>query len=355
MPASTEAGPLLAVVAPEDVDATHCVTGTVVVDRHKKDVRTLHAQVRYMTVLQTADQRRLRVSAHIADGTWASVYHVCEMDSSRFSALKVIPVEGSNVDSAYDNIELLRRLPHRNVVQYYSHFTLQVNGVRCLCIELEVCDNGTLISFLRVRAKHAWSMSVARVQDFASQLSCALAYIHDQGFLHGDLRPESVLVTADKVLKLTNFGSPRWMERSGLPRTITGGCKAYAPPEWMDSELPHRKLRAWETPLASYDMWSLGCVLSELVTLKLLRNDRHHWGTALASDPADLQGVSQEVAATHDGLFSPLLERLLDTDPEARMTASEALTELRGLHPRTTIPLVQLCMPFTRVITTPWA
>lgn len=37
---------------------------------------------------------------------------------------------------------------------------------------------------------------------------------------------------------------------------------------------------------------SLGCVLSELATLKLLRNDRHYLRTALAADLAGLEGVS---------------------------------------------------------------
>eukprot|EP00668_Euglena_longa_P042425 GGOE01056136.1.p1 GENE.GGOE01056136.1~~GGOE01056136.1.p1 ORF type:complete len:355 (+),score=101.33 GGOE01056136.1:77-1141(+) len=354
MPVDAPEVPCLAVALPEDVNVAHCVTGTVVVDQHRKDIRTLHSQLLNMMIIETPECR-LRIATHIADGTWSCVYHVCEEESGQSYALKVIPNEGTNVSSAYARIALVKKLSHSNVVKYHNHFARQYGGVSCLCIQMEYCSSGLLSDYIRVKAHHKSSLSATRVQDFATQLASALAYIHDQGFIHGDLRSANVLMEK-KQLKLMSFGSPLWLERRGLtPRCITGGCKAYAPPEWMDSEVPHRDLQEWEKPLSSYDMWSLGCVLSELVTLKLLRNDRHHWGTALASDPADLQGVSQEVAATHDGLFSPLLERLLDTDPEARMTASEALTELRGLHPRTTIPLVQLCMPFTRVITTPWA
>eukprot|EP00667_Euglena_gracilis_P006141 EG_transcript_6191 len=341
--------PCLAIVAPENVDAFHCVTGTVVVDRHVKDIEVLHSQLRCMTVLKTAD-RKLRIASHIADGTWASVYCVYEADSQQSSALKVIPIEGAHVESAYAAIELLKTLRHPNIVQYHNHFTLTINDVSCLCIQLDFCGKGTLVDYIRAKANQKTGLSAAQVRDFITQLASALAYIHDQGFLHGDLRPESVLVTREREqLKLTGFGSSLRIERRGLaPRTIVGGCKSYAPPEWMDSEVPHRKLRSWETPLPSYDMWSLGCVLSELVTLKLLRNDRHYLRTALAADPEGLQAIDREVAAAHSGVFSNLLRRLLDTDPDSRITAAEALDVLQALQPQKPSSLLaSFCRPFS--------
>eukprot|EP00668_Euglena_longa_P036919 GGOE01047497.1.p1 GENE.GGOE01047497.1~~GGOE01047497.1.p1 ORF type:complete len:362 (-),score=98.01 GGOE01047497.1:744-1799(-) len=330
----------LAVIAPEGVDATQCVTGIVVMDQHQKDIKTLRAQLRRLTLMETADRRHLRISHHITDGTWASVYHVCEEDSGRFSALKVIPVEGANVDSAYANIELLKRLSHPNVVQYHTHFTESINDVSCLCIQLELCSRGTLGDYLHTKALQKPVISTARVREFTSQLASALAYIHEEGCLHGNLCPESVLLTMEKRLKLTGFGSPLCLERRGLaPRTITGGCRTYAPPEWMDSESPHRALQALEMPLPSYDMWSLGCVLSELVTLKLLRQDRRYLRSALAADPIGLQGIAQEVAVAHHGLFALLFDRLLETDSDARITAPEALEALHSLSPRRHSPL----------------
>eukprot|EP00667_Euglena_gracilis_P004792 EG_transcript_4819 len=363
MPAATPRTrtPCLAVVAAEAEAIPECVTGTVVVDRHAKDIQALRSQLRFMTAVKTVDGRRLQVAAHVADGTWASVYKVYDEATSRTCALKVVPVEGCNVDSVYDNIEVLRRLPHPNVVQYYSHFTMKINHIRCLCVELEFADGGTLADYVRAKAKQKGHLSAARVQDFAAQLATALAFIHERGCLHGDLRPESVLVTVDKQLKLTSFGSPLWVERKGLtPRTITGGCKTYAPPEWMASELPHRKLRSCETPLSSYDMWSLGCVLTELVTLKLL-SDQPWLQGCLAADVEGQHGVAKEVAAFHGGLFSPLLGSLLDPDPDARGTAPEALAALRGLagpgrsglrglRPQKALGLVtSLCRPLTHL------
>eukprot|EP00667_Euglena_gracilis_P006482 EG_transcript_6536 len=335
MAQASVATPRLAVVAPEHIDDSECVTGTVVMGRHEERIRILLSQLRSMTVIKPADRRSLRITTHLAKGTLANVYQVWEEDSGRSSALKVIPVESVNADSLFANIETLKALDHPNIVQYRSHFIHHVDDVRCLCIELEFCSNGTLAGYLRAKAHYKGGLPAAMVHDFASQLAAALGFIHDQGLLHGDLRPQNVLVTTDKKLKLTNFGSPLRVDgRGGLCRTITGGCIAYAPPEWMDSQSPHRALQPWERPLPSYDMWSLGCLLSEIVTLKLLMEDRHYKRSALAADPEGLQEVAEEVGAAHGGQFSGLLGRLLDRDADARLSARETQEAVQGLRPK---------------------
>eukprot|EP00668_Euglena_longa_P036920 GGOE01047498.1.p1 GENE.GGOE01047498.1~~GGOE01047498.1.p1 ORF type:complete len:367 (-),score=107.03 GGOE01047498.1:1239-2312(-) len=338
--------PCLAVVAPEAIETIRCVTGTVV--KCQKKPGSHHAQLQDMTVINTAEGRHIRIVGHIADGAWASVYYAREEETGLSCALKVIPIKGVNVDSAHTNLEMLKRLPHSNILQCDGHFAININDVSCLCIQLEFCGGGTLARHLRALANRKSDLSADCILDFASQMTSALVYIHSQGFLHGDFRSENVLMTADgQQLKLASFGSPLRLDCRGQSSwTITGGCKAYAPPEWMDSQVPHRTLRPWETPLPSYDMWSLGCVLSELVTLKLIRHDRRHVYTALAADPSGLQDITQEVAAAHNGLFSPLLGRLLEEDPDARITAPDALQTLCSLSPQTKSCLwATLCRP----------
>eukprot|EP00668_Euglena_longa_P036304 GGOE01046659.1.p1 GENE.GGOE01046659.1~~GGOE01046659.1.p1 ORF type:complete len:372 (-),score=100.04 GGOE01046659.1:215-1297(-) len=354
--ASTEQ-PYLAIVAPpENQDSAQCVTGTVLVDQHQQDMRTLHSQLQNLTIVE-GPECRLRVVGRIADGTWSSVYHVCEENYGRSYALKVIPIEGVNVHSSFARIATLKKLRHPNIVKYYNHFTHVYGGVNCLCVQIEYCGSGTLASYIWAKAHQKLGISASRIQDFAIQMMSALSYVHEQGFLHGDLRPGNVLIMRErKQLKLTSFGSPLWLERGGhTPRSITGGCKTYAPPEWMDSEVPHRNLQQWEKPLPSYDMWSFGCVLSELVTLKLIRNDRQLWGTPLAADTPALQAITREVTTSHGGTFAELFGRLMDPNPETRIDAGEALRILRSLQPHTILPLSGLRMSFSRVLISPRA
>eukprot|EP00667_Euglena_gracilis_P021798 EG_transcript_24010 len=255
--------PVLAVVAPLAPAATECITGTVVVDQHKKDRSVLHSYLRNGTIVKTP-QLQLRVVGRIADGTWSSVFHVYEEDFSSCYALKVIPIEGTNVRSAFELSDMLKKLKHPNIVKNHCHFIHSYNDVNCFCCLMEYCGGRTLAGFIWDKSHLKLGISASRIQDFSIQISSALIYIHGKGLLHGDLRPGNILVTREQKLKLTGFGSPLWLERANhTPRSITGGCKTYAPPEWMGSEVPHRELRQWEKPLPSYDMWSFGCVLGE--------------------------------------------------------------------------------------------
>eukprot|EP00667_Euglena_gracilis_P011210 EG_transcript_11432 len=336
MPSAASALPaafVVASVAPDDAaPAAECVTGTVVVDRHAKDIQTIHSLLSPGVAVALFGRPYAYVLAHLANGTWAAVFHVLREETKQFAALKVIPVGASNADSYHAEVDTLRKLHHPNVVQYCGHFVRQLGNVRCLCIELEFCARQTLEAYLAAQQRRKGQLETAQLLDFVTQIASALEYIHSQEVLHGDLRPETVLVTKQWQLKLASFGSPLWVERNArIRRTITGGDRVYAPPEWADSVVPHRRLSPTETPLPSYDMWSLGCVVTELATLKLLRADRG-CTSALSADPPTLYGILEEVAATHRGLLALLCAKLLVPDSSERLMAEEACFLLRRLQ-----------------------
>lgn len=90
------------------------------------------------------------------------------------------------------------------------------------------------------------------------QLLEALLYIHERFILHRDLKPSNILLTGNGHLKIADFGVSRRLSCT-LPKARTSvGTPQYMPPEMMLSR--------------SYtyhsDMWSLGCVLYEMVALR---------------------------------------------------------------------------------------
>eukprot|EP00667_Euglena_gracilis_P006523 EG_transcript_6577 len=291
-----------------------------------------------MKVSVMVSGKALRVVSHVADGTWSSVHYVYDTEMERFAALKITPLIAAVTGRAEAEVETLRQLRHPNVVQYLAHFVRSFHDIKCLCVELEYCAKRTLADCLVAQRRQQGPPSAATVLTFATQLAAALEYLHTQEVLHGDVRPETILVTQDNQLKLSSFGSPLWVERGGrVTRTITGGDRVYAPPEWADSVVPHHPLQPSETPLPSYDMWSMGCVVTELVTLKLLRPDRH-CTTALAIKTNTLQEVFDDVARAHSGLFAPLCSKLLLPDADERLSASEARRLLCGLSSQSSLP-----------------
>lgn len=93
------------------------------------------------------------------------------------------------------------------------------------------------------------------------QLACALAYLHRHDVAHRDLKCENVLLTADGVVKLTDFSFSRFCvdphtRQNVLSRTFCGS-EAYAAPEILQGICYLPKMD---------DMWSLGVILYIMVT-----------------------------------------------------------------------------------------
>ena len=107
----------------------------------------------------------------------------------------------------------------------------------------------------------------AHYQYFIYQLCRGLKYIHSANVLHRDLKPGNLLVNADCELKICDFGLAR-----GLSDTPDAG--------FMTEYVATRWYRAPEIMLAfrSYtkaiDMWSVGCILAELLGSKPLFKGR---------------------------------------------------------------------------------
>ena len=104
---------------------------------------------------------------------------------------------------------------------------------------------------------------------WSSQLSSALVYLHDSKILHRDLKSQNIFLTSPQlaesstsphntIIKLGDFGISRPLETTcDLASTCVGT------PAYMAPEVCHRNLYSYPC-----DMWSLGCVLVEMCSLK---------------------------------------------------------------------------------------
>ncbi|KAK4687866.1 hypothetical protein P7C73_g2248, partial [Tremellales sp. Uapishka_1] len=107
-------------------------------------------------------------------------------------------------------------------------------------------------------------LSDAHFQSFLYQTLCGLKYIHSANVLHRDLKPGNLLVNADCELKICDFGLARGFQ-PGAVQTEQGKAG------FMTEYVATRWYRAPEIMLSfanytsSIDMWSVGCILAELL------------------------------------------------------------------------------------------
>lgn len=326
----------VAVVA-ADSSNEEAVDGVIIVDAAEEAMQRLTYKWHDFWVLPA----NLFIQKKIGAGVWSAVFSVKDNGHGKKFALKATPMMGSIAEAAANNIAILRNLQHPNVVAYYDHFVQSVQRTKFLCVKMEYCKKRSLREYLASKQPMALSANVVR--DFALQIASGLAYIHEKGYLHGDLRPENILCTADNQLKLTNFASTAIIPRkTDVALTLTGGWCNYAPPEWASRTIVRRALLPSEVPLSSYDMWSFGCVLSELVTSKSLQGDRLNHSNALTMDETALEAIRRDMNTAHRGLFSSLVAQLLDVDPDTRMAAPDAVKVLLELTPSSHRSFTQL-------------
>lgn len=145
----------------------------------------------------------------------------------------------------------LAKLTHPNIVGIYD---IGFEDDKYFMI-MELIEGKSLARLLQIKS----NFTVDLVLSIARQISSALAYIHDKGILHRDIKPGNIMLSEDGQAKLTDFGLAKF-NAGQYALTQTGslfGSLMYIPPEQAlgEKSLDHRA-----------DIYSFGITLYELLT-----------------------------------------------------------------------------------------
>ena len=154
----------------------------------------------------------------------ASVYHAQDLKLRRMVAIKILHAEHKASDAFQREAQTAAGIAHPNVVTIYD--VGQDGDVDY--IVMEYVRGRTLQDLIREQAP----LRIGQAVDIVLQICDAVEFIHAQGIVHCDLKPQNVLILDDRQVKITDFGIARDLSMaSPAQRVRVWGTPYYASPE----------------------------------------------------------------------------------------------------------------------------
>merc|ERR1711998_220502 len=123
---------------------------------------------------------------------------------------------------------------------------------------MELAEHGDLAGLIKAAAKEGVLINEAQMWTIFLQVADALGYMHERRVMHRDIKPANVFRTSPTTVKLGDLGLGRYFSSKTDMVHSTVGTPYYISPECIEGGGYEFKS----------DIWSLGCLLYELATLR---------------------------------------------------------------------------------------
>jgi len=208
-------------------------------------------------------------------------------------------------DLIKEEIAVMKKLDHVNLVSLIE--VLDDPEEDSLYMVLEYCKKGVIMKVDLENEAEPYDPESCR--HWFRDLVLGIEYLHAQGIVHRDIKPDNLLLTQDDTLKIVDFGVSEMFDKNKEMKIAkSAGSPAFMAPELVGGA-------QGDVMGAPTDIWSMG------VTLYCLR-----YGTVpfRQTNIVDLyQSISQDkinLESEEDKNFKDLMSRLLEKEPSKRIT-----------------------------------
>ena len=276
--------------------------------------------------------RRYHIAAVIGTGGSGVVYQAHDRVLGEAVAIKLLRPEvaalvGTEGSVLREELRVARRVTHRNVVRMHDVGDSEHGAF----LTMEYVEGTSLDAVIRSRG----ALPVAAVLSLARQLVRALREAHAQDVVHGDIKPQNILVSPNGVLKVTDFGLAR-VVRAAQRSVATSDAREpqlrgaiVGTPEYLAPEL-----LIGGRPSVAADLYAVGVVLHECLvgrtpndadTPMAFLSRKLGDGTDRAQRPTAVIAADERAARKVPVVLDDVVSRLTRADPADRPPSAEAV------------------------------
>lgn len=265
---------------------------------------------------------RYEVLERIGTGGMSLVYRARDLTLNRLVAVKILKhqwAEDAEVVRRFDQeARAAASLVDRHVVQVYD-VGRDEPDIHYMVMELVAGET------LRAKIDREAPLSVEVALDIADQVAQGLEVAHARKLVHRDIKPQNVLISAEEVVKVTDFG----IAHAATTGTLVNTGSMLGTVQYLSPEQARGRLIGPQS-----DLYSLGVVLFEMLTGKLPFESDSAIGVAikhLQDEPARIDAIRSDVPKA----VADIVERALSKDPAERYHSAHAIRSdiARALHP----------------------
>ncbi|KAA0158924.1 hypothetical protein FNF31_05094 [Cafeteria roenbergensis] len=251
-----------------------------------------------------------KVLRAIGKGSFGKVYVVRHIGENKHYVMKVIKMRGipkAEREACKNEVAIMQRLPHPNIVAYKDSFSVQ-RGDK-LCIVMTYCDGGDLSA--RLEQQRGKLLPEDQILHWFVQIALGLGCMHSSKVLHRDLKTANIFLLSSGRLVLGDLGISKSLDATMAMASTQIGTPYYMSPELFQSKPYNHKS----------DVWAIGCVLYELCTM------RHPFEAESIQQLGAriLRGRYPPIAARYSKGLRSLIDSLLSQAPSSRPDVDEVL------------------------------
>lgn len=202
-------------------------------------------------------KKKYEICKLIGKGNYGKAYLVKSMEDNNLYVNKIIDMSQftkEQLESALHEAEILKSLQHPNIIRCIDFFV----DDKKLCLVTEYADLGDLSKIIKYQILSGYYFCEEIILNWFTQLCFAIKYIHSKNILHRDLKLSNIFLTSKGNIKLGDFGIAKILtSKDDLAKTLVGTPYYLSPELCLKKPYNHKS-----------DIWSLGCILYEMMYLK---------------------------------------------------------------------------------------